>query len=169
MGCKGELVMKLFSFLVFFAAAAFAASFASEFNSDGWNVVSNKPSWTPSERIFELLWAISYLLMAIAAFQVWQERHPLSPRSIGWWLGLLGLNIAWSWLFFGFHSPGLALIEMSILLIVLSATIRLFWRVKRSAASLLTPYLMWLSFVWILNLVIWWLNGSGLKITEFFH
>ena len=107
--------------------------------------------------------------MAVAAWQAWEEKHPLSGRAVSWWLGMLLLNGAWIWLLFGFFSPGLALIDLSVLLIVISATIRLFKRVKPSAATLLTPYLVWVSYLWFLNLSIWWMNGGGLGVTDFLH
>ena len=38
-------------------------------------------------------------------------------------------------------------------------TIRLFWRLDRTAALLLAPYLAWVAYATILNGAIWRLNG----------
>jgi tryptophan-rich sensory protein len=68
------------------------------------------------------------------------------------------LNVAWSWLFFGLRSPGAAFIEIIILWLMIYATIRAFKNIKPLAGYLLIPYLAWVSFASLLNLMFWWLN-----------
>ncbi|MFT5141377.1 MAG: benzodiazapine receptor [Lysobacterales bacterium] len=160
--------MKIFSFFVLLAIVALVASFGSQYMPGEWYSLIHKPSWTPPNWLFGPVWAVLYLLMTIAAWKVWQEQHPLSDRALLYWLVQLLLNGAWSWLFFGLNNPGLALIEMTVLIIAISATIRLFRRISLAAANMLTPYLIWVSFAWILNLAIWWMNGAGRKILGFF-
>ena len=64
----------------------------------------------------------------------------------------LGLNAAWSWLFFGLQRPDLAFLELVLLWLAIGATLILFWRVDRVAGALLVPYLRWVSFAGALNL-----------------
>ncbi len=71
----------------------------------------------------------------------------------------LVLNAAWSWLFFGQHRMGLALVEIVLLWIAILVTVVLFWRRSRLAGVLLLPYLAWVSFAALLNLRLWQLNA----------
>jgi tryptophan-rich sensory protein len=68
------------------------------------------------------------------------------------------LNAAWSWIFFGFHAPGSALIEVVALLAAIIATIIAFWPKSMAAGILMLPYLGWVSFATVLNFTIWRLN-----------
>jgi len=38
--------------------------------------------------------------------------------------------------------------------------IRAFRQISKPAANLMIPYLLWLIFAWVLNLVIWTINGG---------
>ena len=67
-------------------------------------------------------------------------------------------NFAWSGFFFGLHSPGLALIEISALLAMIAVLIARFHRHDAVAAYLLVPYLLWVSFATALNFALWQLN-----------
>jgi len=71
----------------------------------------------------------------------------------------LVLNAAWSWLFFGFHLPGAAFIEVVALLIAIAATTVAFWPKSMAAGILMLPYLGWAAFASVLNFTIWRLNA----------
>jgi tryptophan-rich sensory protein len=70
----------------------------------------------------------------------------------------LALNGAWPWLFFGQHRPDLALVCAVALFLAILGTTGAFWRVSRSAALLMVPYLAWVGFAVALNHAIWRLN-----------
>ena len=70
----------------------------------------------------------------------------------------LALNFAWSFIFFGAHLPGLAVVDVLLLWIAIVWNIAMFWRVDRVAAALLLPYLGWVSFASALNIAVWQLN-----------
>ena len=71
----------------------------------------------------------------------------------------LALNAAWSWLFFGLHSPWVAFFDIVLLWMAITATTVVFWRRFTLAGVLFVPYLIWVSFAAVLNLAIWRLNG----------
>ena len=71
----------------------------------------------------------------------------------------LAFNAAWSWLFFGLHSPGIAFVDIILLWIAIAVTTVAFWRRSLVAALLFGPYLAWVSFAAVLNFAIWRLNG----------
>jgi tryptophan-rich sensory protein len=70
----------------------------------------------------------------------------------------LALNFAWSFIFFGAHLVGLAVVNVLLLWLAIVWNIAMFWRVDRVAAALLLPYLAWVSFASALNVAVWQLN-----------
>lgn len=119
-----------------------------------------KPALVPPNWIFGPVWTTLYLLMGIAAFLVWRrgwERREVKKALILFGIQLV-LNAAWSVIFFGFRSPGVALAEIMLLWFAIAATIAAFAGVSRIAALLLLPYILWVSFAVYLNFSIWMLN-----------
>jgi translocator protein len=75
------------------------------------------------------------------------------------WFGIqLGLNVAWSFAFFWLQTPAPGLVVILLLLLAIAVTIVAFDRSSRSAAPLLVPYLLWVSFAAALNFAFWFLN-----------
>jgi tryptophan-rich sensory protein len=99
----------------------------------------------------------------MAAWKIWMTGHYNRIPALGWWGLQLVMNAAWSWLFFGLERPGWAWAEMSILIAVVLLCIRAFSLLSKPAAYLMLPYLAWLIFAWVLNLVIWSMNGGLLS------
>lgn len=126
---------------------------------DGWYAGLTKPSWQPPPWIFAPVWTALYVMMAVAAWLVWQEggwrrqRAPLTLFCIQWLL-----NALWTPLFFGLRRPDLALADILLLWLVIAATIVSFRRVRATAAVLLVPYLAWITFAALLNASIRSLN-----------
>ena len=125
-----------------------------------WYITLNKPALNPPNWIFAPVWTTLFILMGISLFLVLQEdmKKIETKIAIGFFAGQLILNILWSILFFGFHSPLAGLIEVGFLWIAILFTIISFWRVSKVSAILLLPYLFWVSFASILNFLIWELN-----------
>jgi tryptophan-rich sensory protein len=67
----------------------------------------------------------------------------------------LALNAAWSWMFFAAQSPLLGLINLVPQLLVISATVIVFWRLDRIAAWCLVPLAVWVAYATVLNFAIW--------------
>ncbi len=73
-------------------------------NIPNWYAGLAKPSWTPPGWLFGPVWSVLYLSMAVAAWLVWRKGNAVVPMTL---FGVqLVFNAAWSWLFFGLHSPG---------------------------------------------------------------
>ena len=77
-------------------------------------------------------------------------------------LAQLALNALWSWIFFKWHRGGLAVFDIAALWICLVATVYTFLRVRVLAATLLVPYLVWVTFASALTVAVWRLNPSAL-------
>ena len=75
--------------------------------------------------------------------------------------GQLIANFAWSPLFFGMHQVTTALYLIIFILMVTIATAFAFAPIRKAAAWLLVPYMVWLSFAAILNFQIDQLNPDA--------
>ncbi|MFZ5801607.1 MAG: TspO/MBR family protein [Candidatus Omnitrophota bacterium] len=128
-------------------------------NIAGWYQGLNKPSWNPPDGVFGPVWTLLYMMIAIAGWRLWLKRgfHD-APFSWGAYTIQWGLNLGWSFLFFGLRNPGAALAEILLLWAAIALTIILFTRQDKGAGALLVPYFLWVSFAVYLNFSIWRLN-----------
>lgn len=159
------MIARYFSMAAFLLLVVMAAAISGSFEAGEWYFAMNKPAWTPPEWLFGPIWSALYLLMALAMWKVWDSGHETRVGALIWWLLQLGLNMAWSWLFFGLHRSGWSLLEMSFLIGVAVLCTKAFSANSRSAALMMVPYVMWLLFAWMLNFTIWMLNGGGLGLS----
>lgn len=140
-------------------AVAGLGGLATTPNITGWYAGLTKPAWTPPGWIFGPVWSALYLSMAVAAWLIWRQngfKGAVAPLLL---FGLqLLFNAAWSWLFFGLHSPGAAFVDIIFLWAAIVATTVAFWQRSVLAGILFLPYLLWVSFAAALNFAIWWLN-----------
>lgn len=148
----------LVALAVCFAAAALGTvANVSEIRT--WYVTLDKPSWTPPNWVFGPVWTILYALMAISAWIIWDRLGwRRAQPALALFGGQLLLNVAWSWLFFNQHSPGLAFADIAALWIAIAATLSVFARTSATAAGLLVPYLLWVTYAAALNYAIWMMN-----------
>lgn len=148
--------------LLGFGLASFAAAIGGIlFRPGAWYQQLNKPTWGPPDWLFAPVWTLLYVTIAVAGWMIWREadfRDALLPLSV-YGIQLL-LNAAWSPIFFCLHRIGWALLEMTLLWLSIVTTILLFYQVQAAAATLLVPYLGWVSFAWALNLSLWQHNRS---------
>jgi tryptophan-rich sensory protein len=125
-----------------------------------WYTTLNKPWFTPPAYAFGPVWTVLYILMGISLYLVvsrgWEKR-PVKNGTLLFVLQL-GVNVAWSFLFFGLQSPLAGLACIVLLLALIIATIVAFYRVSKSAAVLLIPYLAWVCIATALNAGIVLLN-----------
>src|SRR4051794_40319683 len=127
----------------------------------GWYRGLEKPPLTPPDVVFGPAWTLLYANQAVAAWLVWRgdaARAEFDVPAISSYAVQLGLNLAWSLLFFGLRRPGLALLEICGLWLAVVLTIREFSRRPRGAAAVPPPFLGWISYAAALNAGIWWRN-----------
>jgi tryptophan-rich sensory protein len=125
-----------------------------------WFDKLNKPSWNPPAFLFAPVWTTLYLLMGISLALIWKNKTPEVEKRTTYLLFAtqLFLNFWWSILFFHFHSPALALIDIILMAITIIITIFVFSNFSKTASWLLVPYIVWVSFATFLNFSIWNLN-----------
>jgi len=138
----------------------FLSGYATQSSVDTWYVELNKPFFNPPNWVFAPVWTILYVLMGIAAGIVWSKGfyHKWVQTAMYHFIFQLLLNGLWSLVFFGYNSPGLALLVIIALIVFILLTIKWFKVVSKTAAYLLYPYLIWVIFATVLNFSIWHLN-----------
>ena len=141
-----------------FAAAGIGALMTTPALSD-WYAKLNKPAWTPPNGVFGPVWTLLYASMGFAAWMVWLRRasRNVTPALSIFAIQLI-LNVVWSGVFFGLHSPGPAFLTIVALWCAIAGTIVSFRRTLALAGWILVPYLAWVSFALALNFEIWRLN-----------
>ena len=115
--------------------------------SDPWYLSLNKSELNPSGYVFGIVWPILYILMAISAYITLQKVYQL------FYIQLL-FNTAWSWIFFYFQLPLIALVDIYVLIIINIYILFKMFNISNIAGYLYIPYIVWLCFASYLNLFI---------------
>ena len=102
-------------------------------------------SLTPPDFVFPIVWFILFLMMSIAAFLVWNK---VSPR---WFVAQLGMNLLWTFLFFGMREVFAACLVIVVMLYFLYKCMRDFYAKSHVAAYLMAPTFLWCLFALYLN------------------
>ncbi len=142
------LLSSKFSVFIFVIIALIVGGLASSNTTgDAWYQNLSKSPLNPPGYVFGIVWPILYLLMSISAFRTFNETKNL-------FLIQLLFNALWSWLFFAFQMPLVALFNIW-LLIYLNIKINLkMYYVDKLSGLLFIPYVLWLFFASYLNLFI---------------
>jgi len=127
-----------------------------------WYVALQKPPLNPPDWVFPVVWTILYIMMGLAIAMILHARGAHGkPLAIGLFALQLIANLIWTPIFFGKHEVGAALGVIVILCLLVLATIFMFARVRRGAALLMVPYLLWICFAAYLNFAINQLNPNA--------
>jgi translocator protein len=125
-----------------------------------WYAGLSKPSFSPPNWVFAPVWITLYAMMGVSLYLVWRKgmgQKNAKDAAVAF-LAQLILNTSWSIAFFGLKSPTAGLLVIIPLWSAISLTIIRFRRISWTAAALLVPYLLWVSFATLLNLSIILLN-----------
>ncbi len=130
------------------AATAVVGSLATDVTSS-WYRRLDKPAWQPPGPVFGVAWTALYVLIAYAGGRA-RARTVDRPEARRRWsrafAANLGLNTAWSWLFFRAHRPDLALVEVVVLEASTLDLVRRARRLDPTAGAALLPYAVWVAF-----------------------
>jgi tryptophan-rich sensory protein len=155
--------MDILLFAIFLAATFGAGATGAMFPTGDWYKALNKPSWTPPNWVFPVMWTSIYVLISFAGARVAGE--PGSAFAMAFWAAQIAFNALWTPIFFGLRRLWGALPVMAALwLSVLGATIT-HWQVDVWAGLAFMPYLVWVTIAGFLNLSVARLNPGVQPIT----
>jgi tryptophan-rich sensory protein len=140
-------------FIAVYFAGFIGTIFTSEnVNSNWYNQI--KPSITPPNIVFPIVWTILYFLIALALYFSWikSAKNKIKRRNmeIAFAVNLV-LNALWTLFYFGMHNILLAFIDIILLLISIVAMIYFSYKIDKKSVYLLVPYLLWVCFATVLN------------------
>ena len=137
-----------FSVFIYVILALTIGGLASSNTADDvWYQTLIKSPLNPPGYVFGIVWPILYLLMSISAFRTFNETKNL-------FLIQLLFNALWSWLFFAFQMPLVALLNLWLLIYLnIKISLKMFY-IDKLSGLLFIPYVLWLFFASYLNLFI---------------
>lgn len=145
-------------FMTYLAACGAPAASGALFRPGAWYKGLSKPSWTPPNFVFPLVWTLLYLSMSLAAARV--AVLPGTHQAMAFWAVQITLNTLWSGIFFGLHKLAAAGVIIGALWVVVAATMVAFWQHDVIAGLLFAPYLVWVTIAFALNWSVWGLNRA---------
>ena len=128
-------------------AAAIGSMASTSAGTDSWYLLLEKSDLNPPSYVFGIVWPILYVLMMISAFLSYQKVFSI-------FIIQLFFNAAWSWLFFRFQMPLIALLDIYLLIALNIYILNLMYKENKLAFFLFIPYVVWISFASYLNLFI---------------
>ena len=105
-------------------------------NTEIYNKIKT-PSFAPPGFLFPIVWSVLYILMGISAYII---------------------SSLWPLFFFRFTLFAVATLWLVLLIVLVSFMIYEFYKLNKTAGLLNIPYLLWISFAFILNYSIYLLN-----------
>ncbi|KAI7840892.1 hypothetical protein COHA_005421 [Chlorella ohadii] len=119
----------------------------------GWYQKLVKPSWTPPNYVFPLVWIPLKVLQSVSLWLVW--RSGSDARELALPLGLFGLHLFlgnwWNVVFFGQHKLEESTKWMAAFWASIAASITAFAQVNPLAALLFAPTQVWVTIAAKLN------------------
>ena len=134
-------------FPLVFLALVLGGLASSNTSTDVWYQALNKSDLNPPGYVFGIVWPILYILMSVSAYRTFTDTGRVFFIQ-------LVFNTAWSWMFFSFHMPLVALLNIWLLIALnIKLNMQMF---KRDLFSgiIFVPYVLWLFFASYLNLFI---------------
>ncbi len=128
-------------------AAAIGSMASTSASTDSWYLLLEKSELNPPSYVFGIVWPILYILMMVSAFLAHKKIFSI-------FIIQLFFNASWSWLFFRFQMPLIALLDIYLLIAINIYILNLMYKESKLAFFLFIPYVAWISFASYLNLFI---------------
>ena len=155
-----SLAKKIISLLIFnllaFGASAWG-SYVTNLYKEPWYSMIAKPSFNPPEWVFAPVWITLYIAMSVAIWLVWINPKRVEKIIYIYFIHLL-INGSWSIFFFGLHLILASLIIIAVIIFFVIWLIKFYYPINKLSSFLMVPYLLWLSYAFVLNFYIFILN-----------
>mgnify|MGYP005850654743 CR=1 FL=1 len=115
-----------------------------------------RPSITPPDIAFPIVWTTLYILIALSIYFVWTSSKTKYQKKLI--LIVFGINLVanalWTWLFFGLQNTTVGLIDIGIIWLTTILMLMLSYKIDKRAFYMLIPYFIWISFASYLSYLI---------------
>lgn len=136
-------------FFILLIASFGAGATGALFPTGNWYAQLSKPSWTPRNWMFPVVWTTLYILMAYAGARVASKEG--GEIALALWSMQIAFNTLWTPVFFGLRRMKAGLIVLAALWISVLAMTVAMWSVDWIAGIVMVPYLIWVSVAGALN------------------
>ena len=140
-------VRRLTLILAIILAATIGSMASSSAAYDIWYLSLEKSKLNPPSYVFGIVWPILYIFMMLSSYLTYKKVFSI-------FIIQLFFNAVWSWLFFRFQMPLVALLDIYLLIAINIFICNLMYKENKLAFFLFIPYVMWISFASYLNLFI---------------
>ena len=140
-------VRRLTLILAIILAATIGSMASSSAAYDIWYLSLEKSKLNPPSYVFGIVWPILYIFMMISSYLTYKKVFSI-------FIIQLFFNAVWSWLFFRFQMPLVALLDIYLLIAINIFILNLMYKENKLAFFLFIPYVIWISFASYLNLFI---------------
>ena len=140
-------VRRLTLILAIILAATIGSMASTIAGYDFWYLSLEKSRLNPPSYVFAIVWPLLYILMMVSSYLTYKKVFSI-------FIIQLFFNAIWSWLFFRFQMPLVALLNIYLLIAINIYIIYLMYKESKLAFFLFMPYVMWISFASYLNLFI---------------
>jgi tryptophan-rich sensory protein len=149
---KYKLKILIVSLVIVYLVAFIGSIFTSQGTDSEW-FEQTRPSITPPNYVFPIVWNILFFLIALSLYFAWiNSKNNEDKRKIMLVFGInFILNILWSVFYFSLRNPLYAFIELILLFISIIFMIYVTASIDKKSSYLLVPYLLWVGFAGILN------------------
>lgn len=143
-------------FALFLAACFGAGATGGAFPPGEWYFNLKKPSWTPPNWVFPVMWTTIYGLIAFAAARVAVLEG--SQYAMAFWAAQIAFNALWTPTFFGLRRLKSALVVMVFLWLSVLGCVVTHWQLDFWAGLAMLPYLCWVTVAGMLNFSVMRMN-----------
>ena len=149
---KGAWKVLLVCLLLSYAVAAIGSVFTMPGVNSSWYQLV-RPSITPPDYVFGIVWNVLFFLIAVSLFFAWTSAKTREDkkRVVKVYAINFVANIFWSVLYFSLHQPLWAFIDLVVLGLSIVSIMLATWDEDRKVTWLLVPYLLWICFAGVLN------------------
>ena len=150
----------ILAMIIAFLPGIFGVIFTPSHSNDAWYNALNNSVLTPDGWVFGVAWTILYALLGVALFLIMNNEKTRVKKTKSYVLFVVQmiLNAAWTYLFFGLHLVGAALLCLVVLIAISVWMLRAFLPISKTASYLVWPYVIWMCFALYLNGTILFLN-----------
>ena len=153
--------MKIKNFIIAIAiplAVGGLSAFLSKEGMTAYNINTIKPSFSPPDILFPIVWTILYVLMGISSYIVYESDSPNREKALKSYVIQLIFNFGWSIIFFRFMMFLPAFLWLVVLILLIINMIFNFYTINKTSGLLQIPYLLWCLFASYLNFSVYLLN-----------
>jgi tryptophan-rich sensory protein len=148
MSKKQKTIAVVLAVFITMAAAALASYFTD--TSSDWYRSLVLPAFQPPPVVFSIVWPVLYGLFALS-FALYAITPNRSDHVLLLYIFNLALNPLWTYVFFTAHHPVGAVFLLAGMILSALYLYKKVYEKNTTAAYLLLPYIVWLSFAFYLN------------------